>query len=360
MAMKRLVVCCDGTWNTAKQMGKGGPRPTNVARIDQAVQRGMVDGVDQVCFYEPGVGTTWGERVRGGAFGFGLSRNVCHAYRFLVEHFEPGDEIFFFGFSRGAFTVRSAAGFVRNTGILRPEHADRITEAYELYRSRDKHPGSDEAERFRRAHSHETRIHFIGVWDTVGALGIPLSGLRAVNLFNRRWQFHDTELSSWVGNAFHALSIDEDRGAFRPAIWTTKPEANQRVEQVWFAGCHSDVGGGYPVPQLAEIALLWMVNRARECGLVFVPGAFPILPEHPGPGRRDRIAFVDPDPLGDLHRSRVGLYRVLPAFTRRLGEVNEPNEAVAETAVQRHDKLHDYAPPGLVDYLGKEPRVVPV
>jgi uncharacterized protein (DUF2235 family) len=169
------------------------------------------NGREQRTFYHRGVGTNRWERIRGGVFGAGLSRDVRDAYRFLVQNYEPGDELFFFGFSRGAFTARSTAGFVRNCGILRRSQASRVDDAYSLYRSRSSttHPRGIEASLFRRSYSHETRIGFIGVWDTVGVLGIPLDGLRLVNLLNRRWQFHDTNLSTTVDAACQALAIDE-------------------------------------------------------------------------------------------------------------------------------------------------------
>ncbi len=184
--------------------------------------------------------------------------------------------------------MRSTVGFVRNCGILRREHAGRVDEAYAFYRSRRSrtHPQSIEAQLFRRSYSYETRIRFIGVWDTVGALGIPFSRLRLVNLLNRRWQFHDTDLSTTVDAAFQALAIDEKRGPFRPTIWKQQANADgQRLEQVWFAGVHSDIGGGYPDPALAEIALCWMVDRASACGLVFDTDAFAPLP----PGEDDSL-----------------------------------------------------------------------
>lgn len=355
---KRLLVCCDGTWNTADQAFSGDPCPTNVTRVAQAIAHADRLGVEQRCFYEEGVGVDRWERLRGGAFGFGLSHKVRNAYRFLVDNFEPGDEIFLFGFSRGAFTARSTAGFVRNAGILRREHAERVDEAYALYRSRDKAPHSDEAQRFRDAYSRTTRIRFIGVWDTVGALGIPISGLRAVNLLNRRWQFHDTDLSSWVDAAFQALAIDEERNSFEPTLWKSDPDATQRVEQVWFSGVHCDVGGGYPEPALAEIALLWLVDRARECGLEFAANAFPPPPPGAGRGPRHRIHHVDPDPLGELHQSRGAFYRFLPRLVRGPGAKDPHSEYVASSAVKRHELDRTYAPAGLVEYLREAGRVM--
>src|SRR4051794_8227249 len=178
---KRLVVCCDGTWNRPDQLSEGVAAPTNVSKLALAVARRDAGGTEQLLHYEPGVGTRRFERIRGGAFGLGLSRNVRSCYRFLVETYEPGDELWFLGFSRGAFTARSTVGLVRNCGILRAAEIGRIGDAYRLYRSRDKgtEPGGIEAEMFRRMHSHpDAAIHFVGVWDTVGALGIPTDGIR--------------------------------------------------------------------------------------------------------------------------------------------------------------------------------------
>jgi uncharacterized protein (DUF2235 family) len=345
---KRLVVCCDGTWNTPDQEGAGSPCPTNVTKFALALADTADDGTEQRIFYHRGVGTNRRERIRGGAFGFGLSRNVRDAYRFLVETFEPGDELFLFGFSRGAFTARSTAGFVRSAGILRREFADKVDEAYALYRGRKAHPRGIESQLFRHSYSYETRIRCIGVWDTVGALGIPIYGLRFINAFNRRWQFHDTELSTRVDAAFHALAIDEQRRAFEPTIWTQQKDAqNQRLEQVWFTGVHCDVGGGYPKPALSDIALLWMVDRAKSCGLAFRPDGLPRVktPETPD------ALVVQPDAMGEIGKSRKGFYRLVRPFARPIGKKDPAHEYAASTALQRRDQKPAYKPPGLVDYL---------
>lgn len=360
---KRLVVCCDGTWNTPDQVKDGQLAPTNVTKVALAVAPKDSTGREQWTFYHRGVGTRRGERIRGVAFGVGLRRDVRDTYSFLVQNFEPGDELFFFGFSRGAFTARSTVGFVRNCGILRRQHADRIDEAYALYRSRDgrQHPRSTEAILFRRSYSHETRIRFIGVWDTVGALGIPLSGLRLINLLNRRWQFHDTDLSTTVDAAFQALAIDEKRRPFRPAIWKQQAKADgQKLEQVWFAGVHRDVGGGYPDPALAEIALLWMVNRAHDCGLDLAADMFAPLPPGNAENQRHTGGHVSPDALGQLHESRKGIYRLLSPFVRDLGVTDAGHEHVASSAVERHKRMQGYAPSGLVAYLGGAHQVMQV
>jgi uncharacterized protein (DUF2235 family) len=345
--MKRLVVCCDGTWNRPDEVSQGVSAPTNVARF--ALADTDAEGNVQLLHYQAGVGTRRGERIVGGAFGVGLSRNILDSYRFLVDNYVPGDKLYFIGFSRGAYTARSLAGLVRNSGILRPEERDRIGEAYALYRRPDKdlEPSSIAAGLFRRSHSYaETYIDFVGVWDTVGALGIPIDGFR-LPLLTRLWTFHDTTLSRYVLNAFHALAIDERRRPFRPTIWVQKDDAqNQTLEQVWFAGVHSDVGGGYSDAGLSEIALLWMAGKARGCGLAFQPG-------HP---------VAAPNYAAELHRSRKGIYLLQPAYDRRLaGDDGAAVDggALASTAAQRYEHDEVYRPPGLGGWLAAGNKIVP-
>jgi uncharacterized protein (DUF2235 family) len=363
---KRLVLCCDGTWNTPDQES-----PTNVTKVALQVASQDPDGREQRVFYNRGVGTDRWERVRGGAFGFGLSRDVRNIYRFLVETFEPGDELFFFGFSRGAFTARSTAGLIRNCGILRREYADRVNQAYALYRSRNprKKPNSIESAIFRRSYSHETYIRFIGVWDTVGALGIP-SKSRLVKLINSRWEFHNTDLSRIVNAAFQALAIDEKRRPFEPTLWKSRKDAErQRLEQVWFAGVHCDVGGGNKDPELAEIPLLWMVDRARDCGLAFQEGAFISRPpDGADKTLRNMGSYVHPDPMGRIDESRRSFYKLQRPFVRKLGVVDDdgqvtddPSQHVASSAVERHKRNPDeYSPPGLVEYLDRPHQIMQV
>jgi uncharacterized protein (DUF2235 family) len=354
--VKRLVVCCDGTWNTPDQVDGGRPCPTNVTKLARAVADRDDAGVEQRLCYHVGVGSRPGERLRGGAFGFGLSRDVKDAYRWIVENYDPGDELFLFGFSRGAYTARSTAGLVRNVGVLRRGNTDRIDDAYRLYRDRASKPADVEAELFRRSYSHETaafqtRIRFIGVWDTVGALGIPWSGVPLISRFNRRWSFHDTQLSRIVDGAFHALAIDERRRPFEPSVWTPNPDAEgQRVEQVWFPGVHCDVGGGYADSALADVPLLWIARRAEEFGLALREGAFTRAGGWGAPG--SNLPAVEPDPLGSMHDSRKALYRLVPPHQRRLGETDPAHERVASTALRRRDAL-GYGPPGLLAYLGR-------
>jgi uncharacterized protein (DUF2235 family) len=343
MMFKRLVICCDGTWNTGRENC-----PSNVYKIAQIIAPYDGDGNEQRVRYFEGVGTRPMERLQGGVFGFGLSRDILEAYRSLIGLYDPGDEIFLFGFSRGAYTARSTVGLIRTAGLPRREHIGKVSEAYELYRRRNDpaaHPTGVEATHFRARFSHEPRIRFIGVWDTVGSLGIP-DGLpwvpqRLLERINRRWTFHDTDLSSTVDYAYQAIAIDERRPQFKPTLWSRQAHArNQMMEQVWFAGVHTDIGGGYEDGRLADITLQWMKEKAEGCRLAFHPG-FPI-----------GIAF-DPDPLGKLHESKNFLYALFRDHIRPIGEKRDRengelagNEMVHRSALVRAGQVA-YHPPNL-------------
>ncbi|WSQ09883.1 DUF2235 domain-containing protein [Streptomyces sp. NBC_01231] len=363
---KRLVICCDGTWNLADQ-----PSKTNVAKVALSVRPRSAVGTEQRVYYHDGVGTRRWERLRGGAFGVGLSRNVTDAYRFLVENYEVGDELYLFGFSRGAFTARSLAGLVRNSGILRRENAGRLREAWTLYRDRTEKPNGTASTLFRRAYSHETEIRFVGVWDTVGSLGIPAPGPQwiqpAVDLVNRRWAFHDTRLSTWVNGAFHALAIDEQRTAFRPTLWHQRPGAEdkgQELKQAWFTGVHVDVGGGYPETGLSDLTLLWMIQQALRYGLEFdwevlgTAGSGVTEPD-------DSAAFsVSPAVAGHLHDSRTRMYKLSPPLHRPIGAAADAQgrpdgrEYLSASAEERRgDPLTNYHPPRLDAYLADHAEV---
>jgi len=348
--MKRIVLCCDGTWSTPDQEADGTPTPTNVTRIAAAVADRDAAGVRQVVLYQPGVGTMRGERLLGAAFGLGLSRIVQEAYRDLVRAYEPGDEIFLIGFSRGAYTARSVAGLIRNCGLLRPEHEDRLDDAYRIYRERTAHPNAVESRLFRRSYAHpEVGVRFIGVFDTVGSLGLPWSGVPGVRRFNRRFAFHDTRLSSTVGAAFHAISIDERRKPYEPAVWDLPdPAPGQVVEQVWFAGDHSKVGGGTLARGLCDITLRWMAGRARDHGLALRPGAF---------GLDDAVEDADalvpfaPDHRGEIGDARNWLFKMWKPHVRELGAAEGGRESVASSAVRRRDDDPAYDPANLAAYL---------
>jgi uncharacterized protein (DUF2235 family) len=283
---KRIVICADGTWNAPPTRRGHAADATNVWLLYQLIPPAARDGKPQLAYYHPGVGNGGPfDRLLGGMFGLGLSRNVLDCYRFIVEHYAPGDSLYLFGFSRGAYTVRSLAGLMRNCGIIdraklpAGEERERVIRAaYRLYRGRGdgNAPVADRAVAFRARHAHpDCRITCIGVWDTVGSLGIPVGLLGRLSQY---WfGFHDVTLSSWVDRGFHAVAIDERRRPFLPTLWQQQPAARaegQVVEQAWFTGVHADVGGGYAGTEreLANVTLRWMINRvSRWCGLGLDP-----------------------------------------------------------------------------------------
>lgn len=257
--MRRLVLCLDGTWNTEKSF-------TNVWRIYVALKRGAT----QLVYYDQGVGTKTMESLTGGAFGQGLSRNVLRAYLWLTEHYRSEDQIFVIGFSRGAYTARSLVGFLSTCGLLRPDAPVNIEHAFNLYRRPGVTRDSSAAIDLRRRFSLEQqdplapRVRFLGVFDTVGALGIPVA---QVPLFeDYRW--HKVHLSPIVANAYHAVAIDEHRELYDVALWRNR-YPHQSVEQRWFTGAHANVGGGYERDPLSIRPLEWMQQRAKACGLEF-------------------------------------------------------------------------------------------
>ena len=282
----QLIVCCDGTWNDPDD-------GTHIHRICQAGRAALPE--PEHVFYDKGVGLQPGMRLSGGALGKGLSQNVRDAYRWLARHYADGAEIYVFGFSRGAYTARSLAGFINYAGVLQASDEGAIEDAYDAYRFRQQERVNA---RFHESAAHgrsrQVRLRFLGVFDTVGALGVPLDWVKGItaDLPHVNLQFHDTRLCGNVDVACQALAIDERRGPFEPTWWEApQPGATvpEKVMQVWFPGVHSDVGGGYPDKALAEVALGWMLEQAREAGLDLGPG----LPEWPIRG----------DPGGALHDS---------------------------------------------------------
>ena len=273
---KNIALCFDGTWNKPVDPTTGAPTTNNIPEDDPTENpentnvvkiKRLIDtsNNDQCVVYFNGVGTDWYDHLSGGIMGAGLDDRIKLGYQRLAENFQPGDNIFLFGFSRGAYTARSLGGMIRKCGVIRKECLQNLDAALNLYRQRDETADSDEAVQFRTANSCETDIHFIGVWDTVGALGIPLAAFKGID--NDLCSFHDTSLSSIIKNGFHACAVDENRKQFAPTLWTGQPDPRQTVEQRWFVGAHSNVGGGYPDDRLSNIALAWMCQKAAACGL---------------------------------------------------------------------------------------------
>lgn len=302
--MKRIAVFCDGTWNKADQ-----PFPTNVRRMAMMVPARGADGIEQVALYFNGVGVPEGggwlhrldEKISGGAMGVGLDQKIAIAFQHLARQYAPGDEVHIFGFSRGAYTARSLAGLIRKCGLPEAPPAALVDECFGRYRERteDSKPDSEDSMAFRlrvsprvttspaeaawrRARGHPPglpfRVTYLGVWDTVGALGIPSHWGLPARLMNRKYRFHDTELSRFVQAARHAVAIDEERRTFVPTLWTNlarlraeNPDGDYRQE--WFAGVHGSVGGGGDIVALSALALLWVAEGAMALGLTFQPDA---------------------------------------------------------------------------------------
>jgi uncharacterized protein (DUF2235 family) len=262
---KRLIVCCDGTWNDADS----GAGYTNVSRLAWAITpTDTRNGAEiaQIVFYQSGVGTEGdlASKIKGAGLGLGLSHNVRDAYTFLCNNYCDGDEIFLFGFSRGAYTARSVAGLIGYAGLIGKRDLDRFFELWDGYKETDKDKRKAALANFTSRHQ-DVAIKCIGVWDTVGSVGIPadLAKFDVLN-FRRYYGFHDTDLGAHVEHAFHALALNERRKNFVPTLWTQKPEGNaknQELKQVWFAGVHSDVGGGYPEHGMSDIPLAWMASE---------------------------------------------------------------------------------------------------
>jgi uncharacterized protein (DUF2235 family) len=282
--MKRLIICCDGTW---ERIYRGAL--TNVALSARSIAPRDAKGQPQIVYYSAGVGASLGGlSMWDGMTGADLDQHLLDAYLFLSFNYEPGDHVYLFGFSRGAYTVRSLAGLLRKCGILRREQVNQAGAALQLYRDRHIEADSSVAAHFRYAHSiawprvdkgamalgaptAELRIRYLGVWDTVGSLGIPRVLPFAVGL-NKQYQFHDTTLSRAVEHARHAVAIDEKRAAFAPTLWTNlrklnTPGAPPRALQHWFPGDHGGVGGGGKAQGLSNCSLLWVLEGAEQVGL---------------------------------------------------------------------------------------------
>ena len=320
-------MCFDGTWNR-----EDGEWPTNVVRTSRAVAPSTDSGVEQFRYYDRGVGTGRFDRLRGGVVGLGLALNVEQAYVWLSSRYRPGDRIFLFGYSRGAYTARSLAGLVGLCGIADPERCsaggrqvgDAALEGMSIYRLAAGPAREDRAALYRenwtrssirggRSGSRDScEVHFVGVWDTVGSLGVPLSGLQWIAA--RRHRFHDVSVGDHIRRACHAVAIDERRRPFAPTLWLNRPNAVGRVEQVWFPGVHGDVGGGRPAAGLSEGALLWMWSKAWAAGLAFRPTS---------------VERVKPDPLGVLDDSLPLVYRVWGPTDRPVGARDRDGEPAA-------------------------------
>jgi len=335
--MKRLITCTDGTWDKPGDKLNEEALDSNVCLLYNAIADVDQNEIKQLKVYDTGVGTgyTIKDKLAGGITGEGLDKKIKDVYIFLMLNYEKGDHIYLFGFSRGAYTARSLAGFIRNCGILKPENLPLLDKAYELYRDRNDYtsPVSDMMVSFRENYCFEniTRIKFIGVWDTVGSLGIPFPWF---NTFNQeKYKFHDITLSSTIDYAYQALAVDEHRKLFEPSIWqlsdNTEHGTTTELEQRWFAGVHCNVGGGYADRGLSNITLNWIADKAEATGLEF---------------NKDKLALYEGNIKGKLGNSYTGIYHLWPKFLRKIDILTHPAQIIDESVYLRMENDPNYRP----------------
>ena len=362
---KRLAVFLDGTWNTLKD-------DTNVWRLKELCAPFGADGMAQGSHYSPGVGTQFGERLIGGIFGYGLDAEIIAAYQWMIDDYNLDDELFIFGFSRGAYTARSLAGIISRCGLPLPGSPINASNMFARYRRGDSvrtirglledqasHAGTfTDEEALMLKYCIPTPIRFIGVWDTVGALGVP-------DVPWIKWgsdPFLDTNLRVSETFAFHAVAVDEHRKAFAPTLWTkyvpkdlaapdTAPRPLSQVEQRWFVGAHAKVGGGYFDDPLPELPLKWMMEKASLHGLSF---SKPVIFD----------GSLEKAPITDSYGEFLdGAYKLVqPPFYREIDRTPEErsvtivhtiNETIDVSVFDRWRNTVSYRPPNLVTWAAK-------
>ncbi|KAJ5492748.1 hypothetical protein N7539_001494 [Penicillium diatomitis] len=391
---KRLVVCLDGTWvnsdegynrPTASDPNYSLQVPTNVTRLYRALKKTGSDGMSQIVYYHPGVGTSGSflDELAGGIFGAGVDENIREAYSFIATNYEPGDEIFLIGFSRGAFTARSVAGLITQIGLLNSKGMEYL---YPIFKDaenirdlnyKDKFPTipfpnkprsrreyrlrlEDEGlTRLTDPDGYTIKVRCVAVFETVGSLGIPDTNLStklriprsASNYAHAKLTFstckwYDTSLSNTVEHAFQALALDEVRTSFAPAVWERPRGVHTDLRQVWFCGAHSNVGGGLPDQELANVSIAWMMDQLSELGVAFEESTIDTIfeasvkyyydqafdgkqSEDSSPSKRwkqwaeesiyEEHKPVRPWGLGEIVQSAIGIYKLAGKTTRTPG-----------------------------------------
>jgi uncharacterized protein (DUF2235 family) len=335
--MKRIVLCADGTWNEPEQKDEetGRRRPTNVLKVARGVHPEARNGTEQVVFYLSGIGgeSDGVDKWTDGAFGRGMERNVRALYRFLVFNYMPGDEIYLFGFSRGAFTVRTLAGFMNAVGLLEKEDEFYTPELYALYESSARADSPQWQQAFGKVRRRREcpPILFVGVWDTVGSLGAPGA---LGQLFNRnKYRYHDIGLNRHIANAYHALAIDEQRGPFAPSLFVRPDGWAGKLEQAWFPGFHCNVGGSLDPDGVANEPLHWIVEKAEALGLEFDVAY---------------LAHYLPCFNSELRDSMSTMYRLMRTHVRPIGRNGAHGELLHQSAIDRMNLAEcAYAPANL-------------
>jgi uncharacterized protein (DUF2235 family) len=308
---KNIIVCYDGTGN------EYGNNNTNVVHVFESIARDR----EQIAFYDPGVGTfsylgrNLGKKIgiiMGKAFGAGLQQNLEDGYEYLMNRYEKDDKLFLFGFSRGAFTARALAGMLHYFGLLQKGSKNLIPYVSKMYTNRN----FENAPGFKITYCHDCKPHFIGVWDTVGSLGF---------IYGKK--FYNTKLNRDVGYAYQAVSIDEKRKKFPVSLWDENNKLpGQIIEQVWFPGVHSDVGGWYEDRNLSDIAFAWIMDKASGCGLRL---------------NNNWKTVLDQDASGKIHESRVGFWKIWRPVERKIPE----GALIHKSVMDRMQKIKSYHAP---------------
>jgi uncharacterized protein (DUF2235 family) len=325
---KKIIICCDGTGNEYQQQF------TNVLKLYTMLPRAGMDERDrrdQIAYYDPGVGTfslpaaltklaRVITKILGLAFGLGITQNISDAYQFLMENYEPGDKVYLFGFSRGAYTARALAAMLYKCGLLRPGRGNMLPYALKIFKN-EFNPRTYIG--FKRNFSRDCPIHFLGLWDTVKSVG---------------WIYDPLTLQFTMRNPLisvvrQAIAIDERRCFYRQNLWG-EPYKDQDVEQVWFAGAHCDVGGGYPEYQsgLSKIALKWMTDEAIKHGLLIDQAAYERvlrtgvshnLRQKMTSDKKEKIFHCPTNYKGMLHHSLHGAWWIAEYIPKRYKDAHD-------------------------------------
>lgn len=318
---KNIVIFSDGT---GQEGGKGAN--TNIYKLFNMVEDRTLR---QISFYDRGLGTGW-RKLSGNVGGAGISENILECYTFLFEHYEAGDQIYLFGFSRGAATVRSLSSFIHYFGIMPKSRPELIEQAYKIYECEDEVVRKSKAEQFLSAHhTMWTKIKFLGCYDTVAALGLPVKPLSV--LINKipglKHKFHNFKLCETVENAYQALAIDDERETFHPILWDADVLPYQTIKQVWFCGMHTDVGGGYDEQAVSDIPLVWMKDMAVNHGLLIYPS---------------NAVSINGDVNGYMHNSRgEGWTKLYPKKQRFWDPTRKDKPIVHKSVLLRKNNVNN-------------------
>lgn len=327
--MKKIILCAEGTW--------GGPaevNPSNILKITRALSKRTSEGIPQIVYYHPGLGSgNWLNQLRGGIEGQGIDKMILDFYRFLVFNYEPDDSLYLFGFSRGAFALRSLAGFLHHYGLLDSQDEYLTQTLYELHKKMlpvtgrffikdSKHLSLDAKERLRNP-----AIAFMGLLDTVSSLRFSFN--RNKERKSARFRYHYESFAENTDKIYQALAIDERRSAFNPVlIRVDKAWQTQHLEQCWFAGCHSDMGGGNRVDTLGNIPLNWLIDRSIEHGVAY---------------HEEKVIMYKEAVKGPIHCKNNGLWRYLDyEETRNPSADAKMCQSLHASVIKRAKEMEDY------------------